>query len=124
MLCLMATFRQRLLMRLVNLYPPYVGAGIRVSFDREDSHRVTVRMGLHWWNKNLFGTQFGGSLYSMCDPIYLFIVSKNLGPAYQVWDKAAQIEFLKPGRGRETHNFLYPHPQNENYGASNRNFES
>lgn len=103
-----ATFRQRLMMRLVNLYPPYLGAGIRVHQPKDDAHRVVVRMGLHFWNRNLFGTQFGGSLYAMCDPIYLFIVSKNLGPAYQVWDKAAQIEFLRPGRGRVTATFVVP----------------
>ena len=104
----MASFRQRLMMRFVNLYPPYLGAGIRVSYPKDDAYRVTVRMGLHWWNRNLFGTQFGGSLYAMCDPIFLFIVSKNLGPGYQVWDKAAQIEFLRPGRGRVTATFVVP----------------
>jgi acyl-coenzyme A thioesterase PaaI-like protein len=65
-------------------------------------------MGLHWWNKNLFGTQFGGSLYSMCDPHFVFILMKNLGPRYVVWDKAAQIEFLRPGRGRVTATFVVP----------------
>src|SRR5512141_2843614 len=96
------------MMRFVNLYPPYVGAGIRVRQPNDDAHRVVVRMGLHWWNRNLFGTQFGGSLYAMCDPIFLFIVSKNLGPAYQVWDKTAQIQFVKPGRGRVTATFVVP----------------
>ncbi len=95
----MATLRQRLMMRLVNLYPPYLGAGVRVSYPKDDAHRIDVRLGLHWWNKNLFGTQFGGSLYSMCDPHFVFIVMRHLGPGYLVWDKAAQIEFLKPGRG-------------------------
>jgi acyl-coenzyme A thioesterase PaaI-like protein len=63
-------------------------------------------MGLHWWNKNLFGTQFGGSLYSMCDPHFVFILLKNLGPRYLVWSKSAEIEFLRPGRGRVTATFV------------------
>ena len=104
----MATVRQRLLMRFVNLYPPLLGAGIRVSYPKDDAHTIVVRLGLHWWNRNLFGTQFGGSLYMMCDPFFLFIVAKNLGPGYQVWDKAAQIEFLKPGRGRVTGRYHVP----------------
>jgi acyl-coenzyme A thioesterase PaaI-like protein len=104
----MASFRQRLLMRLVSLYPPYLGAGVRVSHHKDDPTRITVRMGLHWWNRNLFGTQFGGSLYSMCDPHFVFIVMKNLGPLYVVWDKAAQIEFRRPGRGRVTAEFHVP----------------
>lgn len=117
----MASLRQRLMMRFVNLYPPYVGAGIRVRQPKDDAHRVVVRMGLHWWNRNLFGTQFGGSLYAMCDPIFLFIVSRNLGPAYQVWDKAARIEFLKPGRGRVTATFVVPPERIEEIrGAADR----
>ena len=76
----MATLRQRLMMRLVSLYPPYLGAGIRVSYPKDDPHRIVVRMGLHWWNKNLFGTQFGGSLYSMCDPHFVFIVIEEPRP--------------------------------------------
>lgn len=67
-------------MRFVNLYPPLLGAGIRLSYPKDDPYTIVVRMGLHWWNKNLFGTHFGGSLYAMCDPFFVFIVLKNLGP--------------------------------------------
>ena len=98
----MASFRHRFLMRFVNLYPPFLGAGIRVTYPKGDPHTIVVRLGLHWWNRNLFGTQFGGSLYAMCDPFFVFIVLRNLGPGYIVWDKAVRIEFLKPGRGLVT----------------------
>jgi acyl-coenzyme A thioesterase PaaI-like protein len=95
-------------MRLVNIYPPYLGAGVRVAYPKDDPRRIVVRMGLHWWNKNLFGTQFGGSLYAMCDPHFVFLVMRQLGPGYLVWDKAAGIEFLKPGRGGVTVTFVVP----------------
>ena len=95
-------------MRFVNLYPPFLGAGIRVSYPTDDPYSIVVRMRLHWWNKNLFGTQFGGSLYSMCDPQFVFIVLRNLGPGYVVWNKSAQIEFLRPGRGPVTATFHVP----------------
>ena len=104
----MASFRHRFLMRFVNLYPPLLGAGIRVSYPKDDPYTIVVRMRLHWWNKNLFGTQFGGSLYSMCDPQFVFIVLRNLGPGYVVWNKSAQIEFLRPGRGPVTATFHVP----------------
>ena len=52
-----------------------------------------------WYNRNLFGTHFGGSLYAMCDPFYVFIVLNFLGNDYVVWDKSAKIKFLKPGKG-------------------------
>ena len=51
------------------------------------------------FNRNYLGTHFGGSLYSMCDPFFVLILSENLGPGYAVWDKSATIRFLKPGRG-------------------------
>ncbi|MCM3875926.1 MAG: DUF4442 domain-containing protein [Thermoanaerobaculia bacterium] len=104
----MATLRQRLMIRLVNLYPPYLGAGVRASYPKDDPYRIVVRLGLHWWNKNLFGTQFGGSLYAMCDPHFVFIVMRHLGPGYLVWDKAAAIDFLKPGRGAVKATFHVP----------------
>jgi acyl-coenzyme A thioesterase PaaI-like protein len=104
----MASFRQRLMMKLVNFYPPFLGAGIRVTYPKDDPCTIVVTMKLHWYNRNLFGTHFGGSLYSMCDPFFVFIVINNLGAGYLVWSKAAQIEFLRPGRGRVTATFHVP----------------
>jgi len=35
----------------------------------------------------------------MCDPWFMLILMQHLGRDYIVWDKAASIQFLKPGRG-------------------------
>ncbi len=51
------------------------------------------------WNRNVFGTHFGGSLYSMCDPFFVLILTEQLGKGYIVWDKAAKIRFVRPGKG-------------------------
>lgn len=88
--------------RLLNLYPPYLGAGIRVTDYNEDVTRITVTMRQRWYNRNIFGTHFGGSLYSMCDPFFVFILMQNLGKEYIIWDKTATIRFRKPGRGKVT----------------------
>ena len=95
-------------MRFVNLYPPFLGAGIGVTYPKGDDHTIVVTMKLRWYNKNLFGTQFGGSLYAMADPFFVFIVTKHLGPGYLVWDKKATVEFLKPGRGPVTGRYHVP----------------
>ena len=100
--------RQRLLLRLVNFWPPYLGAGIRVASVSPDARTVKVRLALNWLNRNLFGTQFGGSLYAMCDPFFVIILAQHLGPDYVVWDKAASIQFLRPGRGPVTATFHIP----------------
>ena len=47
----------------LNAYPPYAVAGIRIVEVAPDLTTITVQLGLHAWNRNFFGTQFGGSLY-------------------------------------------------------------
>ncbi len=84
---------------LLNLYPPYLGAGVRVRHVSPDFREIVVEMPLRFFNRNYVGTHFGGSLYAMVDPFYMLMLIKNLGPDYIVWDKAASIEFVKPGRG-------------------------
>ena len=102
----MPPFRQRLLERLINFYPPFLGAGIR-SRDI-DVRTVRVEMKLTFFNKNVFGTHFGGSLYAMCDPWFALILLRTLGPEYIVWDKAASIKFIQPGRGTVAATFHIP----------------
>ena len=85
---------------LINLYPPYLGAGIKVTAMDKNFDSITVQMNLNILNKNYVGTHFGGSLYSMCDPFYMLILMKKLGKEYIVWDKKASIEFLKSGQGK------------------------
>ena len=90
--------RARMLRWLLNLYPPYLGAGIRVQHISPDMRSVKVCMKLTRWNRNYVGTQFGGSLYSMVDPFFMLLLLHHLGSKYIVWDKAAEINFLSPGR--------------------------
>lgn len=88
-------------MRLIlNLYPPYLGAGVRVMHLDPDWRELHVSMRLTWYNRNVVGTHFGGSLYSMVDPHLMLLLMGALGPDYVVWDKAASIDFEKPGKGR------------------------
>ncbi|HYG70237.1 MAG TPA: DUF4442 domain-containing protein [Anaeromyxobacteraceae bacterium] len=112
----MATFGQRAarhlgfrgLMRLLRFYPPFLGAGVRVTACADDASRVTVEMPLTPFNRNFVGTQFGGSLYAMCDPFLMLMLMQRLGSDWIVWDKAARIDFLRPGRGRVRVTFELP----------------
>jgi len=88
-------------MRLVmNLWPPFLGAGIRVTRLQADWKAIDVEMKLRFWNANFVGTHYGGSLYSMTDPFYMLMLIHNLGRDYIVWDKSASIRFRKPGTGK------------------------
>jgi acyl-coenzyme A thioesterase PaaI-like protein len=84
---------------LVNLWPPFLGAGIRIKHIATDMKAVDVEMKLRWWNANYVGTHFGGSLFAMIDPFYMLMLMANLGRDYIVWDKAASIRYRKPGKG-------------------------
>ena len=92
--------RQRFLEKLINFYGPFVGAGVKLQKMTKDFRYARVSMKLTFYNKNYMGTQFGGSLYAMVDPWYMLMLIKNLGKDYIVWDKAATINFRKPGKGK------------------------
>ena len=93
----MNSFLFRLRERLVNFYPPLLGAGIRSR--NVDQYTIHVEMKLTAFNRNIVGVHFGGSLYAMCDPWFMLIMMRGLGSDYIVWDKAAGIKFINPGRG-------------------------
>ena len=84
---------------MFNLWPPLLGAGIRIKRIQPDWKEVDVEMKLRRWNANYVGTHYGGSLYSMTDPFYMVMFIEILGRDYIVWDKSAMIRFRKPGRG-------------------------
>lgn len=98
----------RLLKHLLRCWPTYWWAGIKVREISADWTRASVELKLGLLNRNFFGTAFGGSLYAMTDPFYALLMFSQLGEGYVVWDKAAQVQFIKPGRGRMTAEFVLP----------------
>jgi acyl-coenzyme A thioesterase PaaI-like protein len=97
--------RASLLRRLMNWWPPFLFAGIRCTELADDYRSATVTLRLHWWNRNWVGVHFGGSLFAMTDPFYMLMLVHVLGRGYVVWDKAATIDYVKPGRGTVTARF-------------------
>ena len=91
-----------------NLFPAYRGTGGRVTYIAADYREVRVALPLSWRTRNYVGTIFGGSLYGAVDPIYMIMLIKLLGRAYTVWDKAATIRFLRPGRSTLHATFRIP----------------
>ena len=94
----MKNYSPKLLKRLMNIYPPYFGAGVKVDFISDDWKELQVSMNLRWYNRNIVGTHFGGSLYSMIDPHLMILLMKLLGKDYIVWDKSANIDFVKASK--------------------------
>ncbi|MDT3398822.1 DUF4442 domain-containing protein [Streptomyces sp. B1866] len=89
----------RTLRRAMNWWPPYLFSGVRVLRFADDWSSARVRLRLRWFNRNYVGTHFGGSLFAMNDPFWMLLAMNRLGRDYIVWDKAAEIDFVSPGRG-------------------------
>ncbi len=89
-----------------NLFPAFRGTGARVTYIAGDFREARVELPLSWRTRNYVGTIFGGSLYGSVDPMYMILLIKILGPGYTVWDKAATIRFVRPGRSRLYARFL------------------
>src|SRR5438093_10890338 len=81
-----------------NLFPAYRSTGAWLTHVAQDWSVVRIRLPLSWRTRNYVGTLFGGSMYGALDPVYMIMLIKTLGPGYVVWDKAASILFLRPGR--------------------------
>jgi acyl-coenzyme A thioesterase PaaI-like protein len=91
---------------LLRFWPPFVFSGIHVTHVADDWSRVRVELRERWFNRNYVGTHFGGSLFAMTDPFWMILLLNRLEPGYQVWDRAAEIEFVKPGRGTVAAEFV------------------
>lgn len=96
------------LLKWINWYPPFLGMNIRIVDTSSDFLTIRVQSKLSRRNLNAVGTHFGGTLYAMCDPWFMLILMHALGDGYIVWDKAAQIQFLRPGRGTVSATFHIP----------------
>lgn len=94
--------------RILNLYPPYLGARVKVKLIDEEEMIFKAVMPLTPLNRNYVGTHFGGSLYSMIDPFFMLILMNKLGKGYIVWDKKAEIQFKRPGKGTVEATFEIP----------------
>ena len=85
----------RALRRILNLWPPFLFAGIRVLEISDDMRHARAVLKRHWYNRNFVGTHFGGSLFAMTDPFWMIMTLYRLGEDYIVWDKSAEIEFVE-----------------------------
>lgn len=96
---------KQFILKFWNFWPPFFGAGIRIAKVSDDYRYAKVELKRRPWNQNYVGTQFGGSMFAMTDAMYVVMLINNLGRDYIVWDKAATIKYLKPGKSKLTAEF-------------------
>jgi len=86
----------------------YRGTGGRIKSISEDWSEIQLELPLSRKTRNYVGTIFGGSIYSAVDPIYMLMLIHRLGKEFVVWDKAATIQFKRPGRDTLHARFAVP----------------
>jgi hypothetical protein len=89
----------RMMKHIMNWYRPLRKAGVKVVSIAPDWRQAKVELRLRWYNQNMFGTHFGGTLYAMTDPFYVLLLTQLMGDRYHIWDQSASIRFVSPGRG-------------------------
>ena len=83
----------------MNLWPPFLFAGIRVCAIDADFRSAEVELRMRPWNRNYVGTHFGGSLFAMADQL------RSVGiPGTRAQRERAQV------RARRCHANVASHP--------------
>ncbi|GLX87272.1 DUF4442 domain-containing protein [Thalassotalea loyana] len=90
----------------INFWPPMFFSRIKLVSISDDFRQARASMRLSAWNRNGVGSIFGGALFSLTDPFYMMMLMARLGKDYIIWDKYADIDFIKPGRGRVYADFV------------------
>lgn len=80
------------------LLPAYRSTGGRVEFVSPDLTSMRVRLPFNRQTRNKVGSLFGGSLFAITDGPHPVLLMIALGRDYIIWDKAASIQFKRPGR--------------------------
>ena len=90
-----------------NWSPMYSRSSGKVTFVSVDLHRIEVKLPLSYRNRNYVNTIIGGSLFASVDPVPMVQLINIIGQDYVVWDKKAEIRFLRPGQNTLYAEFTY-----------------
>ncbi|MEA2102821.1 MAG: DUF4442 domain-containing protein [Thermodesulfobacteriota bacterium] len=88
-----------ILRHIFNFFPAFRRTGGRIVYFSSDWDEIQMKLPLNWKTRNYVGTMYGGSMYAAIDGIYMVMLINLLGKRYIVWDKRAEIKYLKPGKG-------------------------
>lgn len=97
-----------------NLSPMYRRSTGRLTYVSDDLKKVDIKIPISYKNKNYVGSIFGGSLFSVTDPIYMIQLLNILSDDYVVWDKHASIRFRRPVKENAYVNFVITEEDLEN----------
>jgi acyl-coenzyme A thioesterase PaaI-like protein len=91
-------FRLWLDRMILSLFPPFLCTGTRCTYVSPDYRIARMRLAKTFLTRNLHGSQFGGAIFAMTDPVHALMLYRILGPGHEVWNRSARIQFRRPGR--------------------------
>jgi acyl-coenzyme A thioesterase PaaI-like protein len=94
--------------RIFNIWPCIWCTGGTIKFISGDFKELHVQLKLNIRTRNRVGTVYGGSIYSSVDPYFMLLMMEILGRDYVVWDKGANIKFVRPITDKVKCRFLIP----------------
>ena len=89
-------WRARLVRIGFNLHPAFRGTGGKMISVSEDLQQMRAKLPFSWRTRNIVGSIYGGSLFSVTDGPHPMMLMAALGPGFVVWDKTAVIRYRKP----------------------------
>lgn len=84
---------------ILRLFPPLLFNRVWVKNIGKGYKSCEVQVYKSMLNRNLYGTIFGGSIFSAADPFYAFMfwqIFARKGIRVQTWLKSAHIQYKKP----------------------------
>lgn len=88
----------RRMARFFSLWPPLSGSGVRITNISDDWSSGRLELKSSWWNLNMHGAAFGGTLFAMTDVLFGTLVMARLGSDYEAWTRTGTFQFLSPGK--------------------------
>lgn len=86
------------LRRSMNIWPPLLFSGVKMTHISPDWSKARIVLNLRWWNANMHGAAFGGTLYAMTDVMFGTLVARYLGSDYEAWTRTGTFQYISPGR--------------------------
>ena len=90
-----------------NLLPMYRRSTGRLTEVSEGLLTIKIKIPLSYKNRNYVNSIFGGSLFSVVDPIPTVQWINIIGDEYVVWDKSSQVFFKRPAKENVYAEFNY-----------------
>lgn len=82
----------------MNIWMPLAGSGIRFIEWADDNSSARVQLNLRWWNQNMHGAAFGGTLFAMTDVAFGTVAARFFGKEYEAWTRTGTFQYISPGR--------------------------